>query len=105
MTTGQHAYVREARLAVDLSQRDPLRLRLLQRLLPRQLRPRKHRCRPPRRLLPLRRPCDAQRGLLGGGKGAQGHCPASVLHLRLVGLGPTEQHGHTRVAGLVVGLS
>eukprot|EP00964_Phaeocystis_antarctica_P031689 scaffold17918_cov39-Phaeocystis_antarctica.AAC.2 len=54
------------------AQRQPLRLSLLPRLLARQRRRRRRRrrCSPPRRRLPLRRPRDAQRRLLGGGEAA-----------------------------------
>eukprot|EP00964_Phaeocystis_antarctica_P129494 scaffold93338_cov57-Phaeocystis_antarctica.AAC.2 len=67
-----HAEV--ARRVVGHVQRQPLRLRLLPHLLAHQRR--RHRCSPlcPLcRRLPLRRPCDAQRRLLGGGEVAQVH--------------------------------
>eukprot|EP00964_Phaeocystis_antarctica_P098525 scaffold64529_cov74-Phaeocystis_antarctica.AAC.10 len=101
--TGYHGHARVTRLAVGLSQRQPLRLRLLQRLLPRHRRHRRRRCLSLCRRLPLRRPCDAQRGLLGGGEGAQGCCLATAPHLCQVGL--SRLHGHVRVARLAVGLS
>eukprot|EP00964_Phaeocystis_antarctica_P009324 scaffold5055_cov58-Phaeocystis_antarctica.AAC.3 len=64
-------YVQEARLVVGQAQRQPLRLRLLPRLLARQ---RRRRCSPLRRhRSPLRRTRDAQRRLLGGDEPAQGH--------------------------------
>eukprot|EP00964_Phaeocystis_antarctica_P118598 scaffold82379_cov67-Phaeocystis_antarctica.AAC.7 len=56
-----------ARLVVGHAQRQPLRLRLLPHLLARQRR----RCSLLRRHLPLRRPRDAQRRLLGIGEAAQ----------------------------------
>eukprot|EP00964_Phaeocystis_antarctica_P129572 scaffold93420_cov59-Phaeocystis_antarctica.AAC.5 len=78
-----HAVV--TRRVVGHEQRQPLRLRLLPRLLARQRH--RRRCSLLRRRLPLRRPCDAQRRLLGGGEAAQVHHLATALYLRLVGLG------------------
>eukprot|EP00964_Phaeocystis_antarctica_P120309 scaffold84078_cov48-Phaeocystis_antarctica.AAC.3 len=63
-----HAEV--ARLVVGLEQRQPLRLRMLPRLLARE---RRYCCGPLHRRLPLRRPRDAQRRLLGSGEAAQLH--------------------------------
>eukprot|EP00964_Phaeocystis_antarctica_P047642 scaffold27571_cov60-Phaeocystis_antarctica.AAC.5 len=79
-----HAEV--ARLAVSNEQRQPLRPRLLPRLLARQRWQR--RCSLLRRRLPLQRPRDAQRRLLGSNEAAQAQVLATVLHPRLVGLGP-----------------
>eukprot|EP00964_Phaeocystis_antarctica_P117622 scaffold81429_cov59-Phaeocystis_antarctica.AAC.2 len=77
-----HAEV--ARAVVGHAQRQPLRLRLLPRLLARQWYWR--RCSPSHRRPPLRRSRDAQRRLLGGGEVAQVHHLAITPHLRLVGL-------------------
>eukprot|EP00964_Phaeocystis_antarctica_P016470 scaffold9104_cov56-Phaeocystis_antarctica.AAC.6 len=94
-----HAKV--ARLVLAHEQRQPLRLRLLPRLLARQ---RRRRCSPLRRRLPLRRLRDAQRCLLGGGEAAQGHLLATAAHPRLVGLGVAGLvEEHAEVARLVVG--
>eukprot|EP00964_Phaeocystis_antarctica_P096427 scaffold62711_cov55-Phaeocystis_antarctica.AAC.2 len=74
-------------------QRQFLRLRLLPRLLTlvrvKLSQRRRRRCSPLRRRLPLRRPRDAQRRLLGGGEVAQVHVLgplAAAVHTRLVGL-------------------
>ena len=102
-----------ARIVVGHAQRQPLRLRLLPRLLARQrwraslsrsatLRIRRERevaavaaaaCKPPvscllasRRRLPLRRSRNAQRRLLGGCEHAQVHRLASTPHPRQPGL-------------------
>eukprot|EP00964_Phaeocystis_antarctica_P063499 scaffold38130_cov62-Phaeocystis_antarctica.AAC.3 len=92
MSPADHAEV--ARLALGHEQRQPLRLRLLPRLLARQRRGRQRRhCSLLRRRLPLRRPSDAQRRLLGGGEAAQAHHLATAPHLHLVGL---------ELAGLVI---
>eukprot|EP00964_Phaeocystis_antarctica_P021775 scaffold12087_cov62-Phaeocystis_antarctica.AAC.3 len=71
-----HAEV--ARRVLGRTQRQPLCLRLLQRLLARQ----RH-CRwcLLRRRTPLRQACDAQRRLLGGGEVAQVHSLATAAHL------------------------
>ena len=99
---GLSAHAEVARLVVGHEQRRPLRLRLLPRLLARQ---RRRRCSPLRRRPPLRRPRDAQRRLLGGGKAAQVHHLAAALHRRLVGPGPASLRmvAHAVVARLVVG--
>eukprot|EP00964_Phaeocystis_antarctica_P052153 scaffold30502_cov63-Phaeocystis_antarctica.AAC.3 len=83
-------------------QRQPLRLRLLPRLLARQ---RHRRCSPLRRhRLPLRRSCDTQRRLLGGGEVAQVHVLAIAPHPRLIGLGSAGLgEAHAKVARLVLG--
>eukprot|EP00964_Phaeocystis_antarctica_P077669 scaffold48242_cov51-Phaeocystis_antarctica.AAC.2 len=99
------AHAEVARRALGHEQRQLLRLRLLPCLLARQ---RRRRYRPAlrRHRLSLRRPCDAQRGLLGGGKGAQAHLLASTApHLRLVGLGLAglAEEVHAEVARLVLG--
>eukprot|EP00964_Phaeocystis_antarctica_P089653 scaffold57253_cov64-Phaeocystis_antarctica.AAC.1 len=79
------------------------RPRLLPRLLARQ---RRRRCSPLHRSLPLRRPRDAQRRLLGGGEVAQAHLLATALHRGLVGLGPgagLAKEAHAEVARRVLG--
>eukprot|EP00964_Phaeocystis_antarctica_P159563 scaffold130644_cov57-Phaeocystis_antarctica.AAC.1 len=98
--TKVHAEV--ARRVVGHAQRQPLRLRLLPHLLARQ---RRRRCIPLRRCrLPLWRPRDAQRRLLGGGEAAQVHLLATAPHLHLVGLGMAGVlEIHAQVARLVVG--
>eukprot|EP00964_Phaeocystis_antarctica_P016465 scaffold9104_cov56-Phaeocystis_antarctica.AAC.1 len=96
-----HAEV--TRLGVCHEQRQLLRLRLLPSLFARQ----RHRrgCSPLRRRMPLRRPRDAQRRLLGGGEAAQVHQLATARHLRLMGLGIAGPiiEVHAEVARLVVG--
>ena len=78
----------------------PSALRLLPRLLTRQWR----RCNLLRRLLPLRRPRDAQRRLLGGGEAAQVHLLTAAAHPRLVGLRTAMiVEVHAEVARFVVG--
>eukprot|EP00964_Phaeocystis_antarctica_P043214 scaffold24770_cov31-Phaeocystis_antarctica.AAC.2 len=96
-------HVGVSRLALSHHQCQPLRLRLLPRLLARQRRWR--RCSPLRRYrLPLRRTCDAQRHLLGGCEAAQAHLLATASHLRLVGLRRAGLDGvHAEVACAVVG--
>ena len=100
-------HTEEARRAICHAQRQPLRLCLLPRLLARQRRCRRRRrcgC-SLRRLLPLRRPRDMQRRLLGGGELAQVHVLATARHLRPVGLGLAGLlvAGHAEVACLVIG--
>eukprot|EP00964_Phaeocystis_antarctica_P006406 scaffold3464_cov66-Phaeocystis_antarctica.AAC.4 len=95
------AHAEVARLVVGHAQRQPLRLCLLPRLLTRQ---RRRRCSPGRGRLPFRRPCDAQRGLLGRDEAAQVHQLAITLHPRIEGLGPDRVGVHAEVARLVVGL-
>ena len=95
-----HAEV--ARLAVSNEQRQPLRPRLLPRLLARQRWQR--RCSLLRRRLPLQRPRDAQRRLLGSNEAAQVHIGATASHKRLVGLGTAGTFEvHTEEARGVVG--
>eukprot|EP00964_Phaeocystis_antarctica_P044540 scaffold25591_cov72-Phaeocystis_antarctica.AAC.5 len=82
------AHAEEARLVVAHAQCQPLRLRLLPRLLARQRRGRRRRhCSLGRRRLPLRRLRDAQRRPLGGAEAAQVHVLSTALHLRPIGLG------------------
>eukprot|EP00964_Phaeocystis_antarctica_P110301 scaffold74676_cov58-Phaeocystis_antarctica.AAC.2 len=93
-----HAEV--ACLVVGHTQHQPLRLRLLPRLLARQ---RRRRCSLLCRRLPPRRSGDTQRRLLGGSEVAQVHVPFAVAHPCLVGLGLA--YGvvvHAEVARLVV---
>eukprot|EP00964_Phaeocystis_antarctica_P060813 scaffold36289_cov54-Phaeocystis_antarctica.AAC.1 len=94
-----HAKV--ARLVLAHAQRQPLRLRLLPRLLARQ---RRRRCSPLRRRPPLRRARDAQRRPLGGGEAAQVHDLATAPHPRQVGLGLAGfDEVHAEVARAVLG--
>eukprot|EP00964_Phaeocystis_antarctica_P099418 scaffold65263_cov50-Phaeocystis_antarctica.AAC.3 len=94
-------HTKVARLVIGLQQRQPLHLRLLPRLLARQ---RRRHCSPLRRRLPLRRPRDAQRRLLGRGEAAQAHHLATAPQLRLVGLGPARLvEVHAEVARLSLG--
>ena len=74
----------EARLALGLVQRQPLGLRLPDRLLDAQRGRRRHVRR--RRLAPLRRPREDERRLLGRRKVAQVDLLARAPHLRLVRL-------------------
>eukprot|EP00964_Phaeocystis_antarctica_P026541 scaffold14957_cov67-Phaeocystis_antarctica.AAC.4 len=100
---GLEAHAKVARVVLGHEQRQPLRLRLLPRLLARQRRHR--RCSPLRRLLPLWRSRDAQRCLLGGDEGAQVYLLATAPHPRLVGLGLAGiGEAQAEVARLVVGL-
>eukprot|EP00964_Phaeocystis_antarctica_P032887 scaffold18639_cov57-Phaeocystis_antarctica.AAC.1 len=78
-----HAEV--TRLVVGHAQRQPLRLRLLQRLLARQRRW----CSPLRRRLPLRRPRHAQCRLFGGGEVTQAQFLATAAHVRHIGSSPS----------------
>eukprot|EP00964_Phaeocystis_antarctica_P089657 scaffold57253_cov64-Phaeocystis_antarctica.AAC.5 len=91
-----------ARLVLGQAQRQPLRLRLLPRLLAPQ---RHRRCSPPRcRRQPLWRSREAQRRLLGCGEAAQAHSRATAPHPRQVGLelaGLVE--AHSKVARLALG--
>eukprot|EP00964_Phaeocystis_antarctica_P025623 scaffold14419_cov60-Phaeocystis_antarctica.AAC.3 len=98
------AHAAVSRRVLGHAQRQPLRLRLLSRLLARQRRCRRRRryC-PLRRRLPLRRPRDAQRRLLGGGEDAQVHVLATAPHPRLVGLGPAGLVVQAEVACLALG--
>eukprot|EP00964_Phaeocystis_antarctica_P109214 scaffold73705_cov60-Phaeocystis_antarctica.AAC.2 len=78
------AHSEVARLALGHKQRQLLRLRLLPCLLARQWH---RRCSPLRRYrLPLRRPRDVQRRLLGGGEAAQAHCLATAQHVCVIRL-------------------
>eukprot|EP00964_Phaeocystis_antarctica_P147096 scaffold113591_cov55-Phaeocystis_antarctica.AAC.3 len=90
---GQVVHTKVARAVLGHEQCQPLRLRLLPRLLARQ---RYRRGSPLRGLrLPLWRPRDAQRRLLCGGEVAQVHVLATARHPRLIGLvlaGPVEAH-------------
>ena len=52
--------------------------------------------------LPLRRPRDAQRRLLGGGEGAEVHLLATVPHLCLVGLGLAGLEVHAEEARILL---
>eukprot|EP00964_Phaeocystis_antarctica_P030609 scaffold17307_cov63-Phaeocystis_antarctica.AAC.3 len=93
-----HAEV--ARLVVGHEQRQPLRLRLLPRLLARQ---RRRHCSLLCLRLPLQRSRNAQRCLFGCGEAAQVHSLATAFHLRHIGpvlTGLVE--GHAEIACLVV---
>eukprot|EP00964_Phaeocystis_antarctica_P033312 scaffold18917_cov59-Phaeocystis_antarctica.AAC.1 len=91
-----------ARVALGHTQRQPLRLRLLPRLLARQTHRRYGSSL--RSRLPLRRPRDAQRRLLGGGEAAQVHVLATAPHTRPIGFGPDGViEVHAEVARLVIG--
>eukprot|EP00964_Phaeocystis_antarctica_P107018 scaffold71791_cov56-Phaeocystis_antarctica.AAC.1 len=100
-------YAEVTRGVIGHAQRQPIRLRLLPRLLARQRH--RRRCSPLRRFrrrLALRRPRDAQRRLLGGGEVAKAHHLATALHRGLVGLGPgagLAKEAHAEVARLVLG--
>eukprot|EP00964_Phaeocystis_antarctica_P085457 scaffold53974_cov59-Phaeocystis_antarctica.AAC.2 len=102
VVTEAHAEVARA-VVVGHAQHQPLRLRLLPRLLARQRD--RLRCSLLRRRLPLRRSSDAQCRRLGGGEAAQVHHLVTTPHLRLVGLriaGVDEVHAE--VARTVLGL-
>eukprot|EP00964_Phaeocystis_antarctica_P074342 scaffold45699_cov75-Phaeocystis_antarctica.AAC.2 len=81
-------FLHRAGLGVGLPQSEPLGLRLLQCLLPRQRRARRRRlcCNALRGRLTLWRPCDTQRGLLGGAKATQSHTLPTASDRRCVGL-------------------
>eukprot|EP00964_Phaeocystis_antarctica_P071984 scaffold43972_cov52-Phaeocystis_antarctica.AAC.3 len=96
------AHAGVARLALDHEQGQPLRVRLLPRLLARQ---RWRRCCSLLRShMPLWRSCDALRRLLGGGEVAQAHYLASAADPRRIGLGLAGiAEVHAEVACGVVG--
>eukprot|EP00964_Phaeocystis_antarctica_P140555 scaffold105426_cov56-Phaeocystis_antarctica.AAC.2 len=71
-------------VVIRREQYQPLRLRLLPRLLARQRR--RRRCSPLRSRPPLRRPCDAHRRLHGCCEVAKVHWHATALQLRPIGL-------------------
>eukprot|EP00964_Phaeocystis_antarctica_P032864 scaffold18623_cov64-Phaeocystis_antarctica.AAC.1 len=107
-SSGLVVHAEVARAVLGQAQREPLRLRLLPSLLARQ----RHRrgCSPLRRRLPLWRPRDAQRRLLGGGEeghtlaiASQAYHLATAPHLRPVGVDLALRFvAHAKVSRLVL---